>query len=97
MKAVILVLSVLISPAVLALDPAQIPVTPVTCESLKEKVKQDCDFYMCQDAVIEGVECVKDGDFFEGFVICMSEGLYYELDLYNKANPKAQLVCEDEE
>lgn len=65
------------------------------CEFLTIQAETACEKSMCEEVVREGFECEKDGDFYEGFQICVYEELQDLVSAYNKENPKAALTCQE--
>lgn len=90
MKSMLAILAVLFSFQTFAGDEAKV------CEKLLVEAQASCDEAMCEDAVSEGYECERDGDFYEGFTICVYDGELPELvKAYNKKHPRAKVSCED--
>lgn len=65
------------------------------CEFLTVQAETACEKSMCEEVEREGFECEKDGDFYEGFQVCVHEELQDLIASYNKENPKASLSCEE--
>ncbi len=66
------------------------------CEKLLAQAEDNCTEAMCEDAARDGYECVHDGDFMEGFQICVYDGeLPALVTAYNTKHPRAKVKCED--
>lgn len=70
-----------------------------TCERLLKQAEAECDQIMCDDLLVDaedGAVCERDGDFAEGFQICVYDDVLLNLvDGYNKRHPKKQVNCDD--
>ena len=63
------------------------------CKDLLAKAEQSCDEAMCEEF---GDDCERDGDFYEGFQICVYDGELPDLiKEYNKKHPRTKVTCED--
>jgi hypothetical protein len=65
------------------------------CKKLTAKAERDCEETMCEDAGMSVYNCEKDGDFYEGFQICVDEELNVLIDAHNKKNPSRKVKCEE--
>lgn len=67
-----------------------------TCERLTKQAEENCTESMCEEADAQDVECVKDGDFYEGLQICVYDSELPDLiAAYNKKHAGRNLVCRD--
>lgn len=65
------------------------------CEFLTIQAEITCEKAMCEEVEREGFTCEKEGDFYEGFQICVEEELQDLVRSYNKENPNASLSCKE--
>lgn len=66
------------------------------CEELEKQAKKTCEELMCQDALVNGQKCLKDGDFAEGMQICVYDSELPEIiKNYNLNHPAKKLNCDN--
>ncbi len=63
------------------------------CAQLQEISQKTCTEELCSEAWLQGEKCIHDGDFLEGFQICVQETFSLELSQYLQKHPSLTVNC----